>query len=637
MSDLEKKHDTPDAPLSATDKSEKESHPISEEVIADDQPKKEDNDATTDDDVTLEDKKNAEVMALSAIESTEVTPQSADDTVEDPDKEVTIIPSAVARTKVPWWRKRTAVVAEVMIALVIVLLAVPMTRYMALGWLWHRDVSVTVQDTQTGNAIADATVTVGDRTAVTDAGGVALLRDVPLGSYDMAVQKKYYNEEKQAMAVDVLPIGETMVSLRANGIIRRLTVVDRLTDAPVRDASVVSADSKFGKTNAKGQIDILIPKGKKELEVTTTSPQHNVQKVMVTTKTDKIALVPTGSVYFLAKQDGRINVLKANYDGSASKVIVAGTGDENDATTMFVTSTDWKYAVLRAKRAPNKPESLYIVSTKDDTYAVMDDTTATFAPVGWLGHSFVYQSTLMGNDQWRERSTSLKSYNAETGKTITLDENTTDPASTAGAALYETIDSPLITGGTVVYAKTWTTRGEKTISSEGKQARILSIKPDGSDQKTLKSTPATDVEAVALKAGSPDVAYATITSKRGVVTYGEITAGAFKDLADGAVATRTYPAYIASPDGMKTLWADKQDDTYTMYLGDKSGDSKQQVSAKGALQPYAWLTGDRIIVRKGTTELAITTIDYLKNGKSPLVIGNYFQTTQAAVAGYGAK
>ncbi|MFZ1361128.1 MAG: carboxypeptidase-like regulatory domain-containing protein [Candidatus Saccharimonadales bacterium] len=582
--------------------------------------------------------KNAETMKLNAIESMEVSAEDGDEVSVDPDQEVTIIPDVVRTAHTPWWKHRVAKITGFVLVVVIVLLAIPMTRYMMLGWIWQRDVTVTVQDTATGNAVAAAEVTIGDQTATTNNEGQATLRSVPLGVYTMTIQKKYYGEEQQTIAVDVLPVGETTATLRANGTIVRVAVVDALTDMAVRDASVASSDSKFGKTSQKGEIEVLIPTGKKELEITTTSSQHNVQKTAVTRQTKTVRIVPTGSVYFLNKQDGRIAVVKTNYDGSALKVVVPGTGDESDESTALIASTDWRYMALRAKRAPNKPESLYVVSTKDDSYVVMDDASATFVPVGWIGHLFVYQSTVLGNDQWRGGSTVLKSYNAETGKTIVLDSNASDPASTAVAALYETIESPVIAGGLVVYGKVWATHGEKTISTDGKQAKIVTIKADGSDQKVVKSDTAATVEALTLHSGAPSVVYVTIGQKQGSNTFGEITTGVYKDITDSTLATREYPAYVVSPDGTKTLWTEQQGDASTLYLGDKAAGNRQAVAVKDmALQPYAWLSDDRVILQKDNAELVIMTVDRLKKGATPLTVGAYLRTTPIYIAGYGVR
>src|SRR5204862_142449 len=128
-----------------------------------------------------------------------------------------------------------------------------------------------------------------------------------------------------------------------------------------------------------------------------------------------------GSIYYLSKATGKINVMKANLDGTGATVIVQGTGQESDYGTSLLSARDWKYSALLAKRTGNK-ERLYLLNSSNDNLSVMDEGNATFQIVGWSGHNFIYIVNRTTTNYWDNKRQALKSYDAETGNIVTIDE-----------------------------------------------------------------------------------------------------------------------------------------------------------------------------------------------------------------------
>lgn len=593
---------------------------------------------STDEDKKLTpfDKKEIELLSVSTVESIEVEDPKDGTASEDPDKTVTIVrPSKPAQ----WWQKRSVLLPVGVVVVVVLLLAIPAVRFMALGWIWHRDVTIAVVDSRSGSAISGAQVVIGSRTVTTGGNGTAMFASIPIGEQTATVTKKFYTSASQKVTVDIFSADKTAIKVAATGTITTLEVRDRLTDAPVANAVLASGGTTLGRTNDAGTVQAVIPNGKKEAPVTVTVPGYNVLQATITSETRMLQLIPSGSLYFLDRQDGKINVVKTNLDGSDRKVVVPGTGNESDKTTYLSVSKDWKFAVLRAKRAPNKPEALYVVTAKDDKLAVIDDGTVQFTPIGWSGQYFVYQSMRTGADQWRERTTQLKSYNAETGKTVVLDENASELTSTENNALYEAVGGYYLTDTLVSYTKVWTALGDKTLPKDGKQSAIMTVKPDGSEHKSVKSFPAQDIMTITAKSAQPGTVYYRIqpSADNAPYSYGELTSGAYRDAVNtAAIDSKTHPRYLSSPDGSRTLWAEEAAESVTLYSGNGSGDEKKEIRPKSLYRPYAWLTNDRVIVWRGG-DLYVTTLTQLAKDAEPLKVGGFYRPTDQIGYGYGTQ
>lgn len=583
-------------------------------------------------------KKELEVLSVSTVESREATPDDKVTESEDPDEEVKIIPSGSARRN-KWWKKRKVWIPTAVLLVLIVLLAIPPVRYMALGWIWHKDVTVAVQDSRTGRGLKSATVTIGTLSAQTDESGVAHVKGVSLGHHDVVIKKSYYAEVSQPITVDLFSSDRQEVRVAATGKVVPLVIIDRISGKSVVGAEVISGSTKVGKTSADGKIDVVIPTDKKQLPLSISAPNFNKLKTDITSESKQVALTPAGALYFVSKLSGKLDVVKANLDGTDRKIVVPGTGSEDDRTTSLIASKDWKYAVLKAKRAASKPAGLYIVTTADDKYAVLDETNVEFTPVGWSGQYFIYQ-TSRSSEQWRAGSMQLKSYNAETGKTTVLDQSASDPASVQYNALYELFEMPNIIDNTVVYIKNWTSFGSASLSYEGKQSVIVSVKPDGAGRKTIKSFPSTTIGWVSSRLYRPESIYFQTTSQDMPPkdTYSELIGSDYKENVTPIVnyGTATYPVYRMSPSGKYSLWSEERDGKQAIFIGDKNAGNEEELASKSDYKPYGWLTDNWILLQKNDSELYITTKDQLKKGVEPLKVSDYHRASGGFSSyGYG--
>ncbi|MBI3889833.1 hypothetical protein HY312_04685 [Candidatus Saccharibacteria bacterium] len=543
------------------------------EKIAEDQKQSKEHEKKKDSDTT----QSIDALRLSEIESTEVV-ASESDAVDDPDKEIKIIRPA---KRYYWWKNRKVLIPFGVILFLIVLLGVPQTRYFALGWAWQKDVKVTVQDNRTGSALKSVTVVIGRESAVTDDSGVAIVKGISLGHHEVVIKKSNYADSVQSVVVDVFTSNEYKATIAATGTVIPLAITDRVSGKAIAEAVVTDKGKAIGKTSATGKIDVVIPVNKKQLTLAITAPEYNVLTTEVTNKTSKLSLTPAGALYFLSKQSGKLDVVKANLDGTERKVIVPGSGSEDDRSTNLIASKDWQYSVLKTKRVSNKSAGLYIISAKDDKYTILDDAGVEFTPIGWSGHYFVYQ-TFRTNESWRAGSMQLKSYNADTGKTVVLDQSASDPASTQQNYLYEMMRTAHVIDGKLVYTKVWTLNGTPALSVEGKQSSITSVKPDGTDKKTIKSFSVATTSWIYSRQYLPEGIYFEVSSQDATPkdVYSELIGDTYKEnvTLPADFNSAIYPDYIVSPNGTASLWSEERDGKQAIFIGDKNAASKQEIA-----------------------------------------------------------
>lgn len=638
------KKDTNNKPAPTAD-SELHDHPDTEGSLTPEVETKTELDDSTDTDTSIQpdEPSQAEIdtMALSKIESTEVGSDGKVEESIDPDSEL-VIPAVVRATAKPWWQHKKVFIPTISIILVFVLLAIPQVRFFALGWAWHTTARVVVTDTVTGTPVTNASVAIDSVAAMTNELGVARLDGISIGVHTAVIKKTHYKPVSQKVTVDVAPLDQSQsVALEATGHLVQIDIKNRLTDKAIADVIITNGDSvTYARSDKTGKASVVVPADAKELKAVLTAPGYRVQEVKVTQSVKTFSLIPDGSLYFLSKQSGKIDVVKTAIDGTDRKVVVGGTGDENNETTSLLTSRDWKFAILKAKRAPNKPEALYLVRSDNDSYKVIDESDAVFTPIGWIGHSFVYQAQRNNGQYWRAKTVAIKSYNADTGQVTTIDENGSDPVSTEQSALYNLLGNYAITDGILTYTKTWYSAIATALSTADKQTTIMTVKADGTDKKVVRSFSVDQVDQLSSRLYLPqEVRYQIIpktTDANAKPKYGELKVGVYKDTdaAFDSFGTDVYPTYLISPNGNTSFWSEERDGKNALFIGGKNAESKEEIVSKSDYVAYGWLTDDWLLLQKGGSELYITTKDQLKAGGAPLKVSDYHKLKNSFL-GYG--
>lgn len=544
-----------------------------------------------------------------------------------------------------YWRRKKWTLPLTLLAIIAIIFAVPASRYPLLAFGMKRSFSVEIVDSKTGTPVSGASVTLDGKTTLTDSSGKATL-DAKVGKRTVDVGKKYYKSFSENVFVGVSRgHNSSKVELQATGRQVPIKVVNKITGKPVANVELKVLDTE-AKTDANGMATIVLPTGSPTQSATITANGYNnlSGKVQVTSdvvSANTFQITPSGRVYFLSNLSGNIDVVSTNLDGTARKTVLAGTGTEDSNNTVLLASRDWKYLALLSKRDGGQYAKLFLINTSDSQVTTMDEGSATFTPVGWSDHYFIYRVDRANVQNWQSGLSALKSFNADTGKLATLDQTSasgTSNDSYIGQSFG--YNETYITGGKIVYVKTWDNWGYLAPASlfSGKQDQILSVAPDGSGKQILKNIPLPggsnhyqDTEAVVV---NPTHIYFKVTNGSGstyyVYTEGSVTQNNTLTDSTFSQAQQNYPTYLLSPAGNQTFWAEQRDGKNTLFVGDASGNNSKQIATLSDYTSYGWYTDNYLLVEKGGSELyAMPT-----GGGTALKISDYYKPPQN-FNGYG--
>lgn len=539
---------------------------------------------------------------------------------------------------VAYWSKKKWTVPVTILALLLLLLAMPVTRYAILGLFIKGDVTITVVDSKTNAPVSSAAVSLQGSSFKTDANGKAS-GQAKLGSGTLEVSKQYYKTTEQPATVTLSKTkNDFKVSLAATGRQVPVTVTNKITGKPLAGAVLVVANTE-AKTDKDGKAVVVLPTTVPTQKVKITLNGFNTQEATITVTdavvpANKFAVVPPGKLYFLSNQTGKIDVVKTNLDGSDRQVVLAGTGKEDPNNTSLLASRDWKYLALLSRRSGANP-GVYLINTSNDNLTTMDEGNADFSLVGWSADTFVFQVNRSGYSNWQSKAQALKSYNAATGKLTTIDETTAEGSSAYDYG-FTNFTGIYILKNELVYAKNWYS-SYYTNHLAGKSVDLVSVRPDGSSKKTVKGFPipsGVSYYSVNLSLYEPYGVYVQVPKA-------DNAGNAYYEYEDGTLTTKSditdetfskpYPTYLVSPSDKATLWTDERDGKNVLFVGNEDGGQAKQVASLSEYLQYGWYTDEYILVSKDSSELYILPAD---GSTAPQKIADYYKPP-ISYRGYG--
>lgn len=556
---------------------------------------------------------------------------------DQPDKPAPVKPtgknqrSRLGRFKA-WYggHKRWSIPATVLSLLVIVAV-IPWSRYQAAGLVVKRDFSIQVLDSKTGSPVSGATVSDGTISGTSDGSGKATLQRLKVGHHSFTISKANYQDQRLDLLVPIMAQKDpATTNLVATGRAVRISVKNVITQKPLAGVSIKIRDIE-AKTAADGSAVVVVPAGSTSEEASLKLDGYNLAKAKIKVSPDKVqdnnlTLTPAGKVYFLSNLSGKIDVVKTNLDGSSRETVLPGTGKEDADNTVLLASRDWKYLALIARRDSNKAK-LYIINTANDQLSVVDQGNVDFSPVGWRDHYFVYRLSHPDYDTWQSNAVSLKSYNAETGRLLTL-ANTSATGTNDGDAQFEAIWDTLLMGDNVIYTKTWY-QAPGYLEVDGKQNVLASIHPDGTQPRKIKTVDSAGSYITNLKLEKPDQLYFAVQGAGNNDTTYYLLNGAGQVTKATGVSGRNIlsraTSYYLSPSEGSAFWAEKRDGKNSLFVGDNSAGNGKQIAALSSYQPYGWFTDDYLLVSKDDSELYIIPKSGVPEGADAVKISDYYK------------
>lgn len=583
---------------------------------------------------------NTEEQAAHAVEPT--TPEGAKTEDKPTEKPAADEPTGrfarVKRLAHAYWARKKWTLPVTVLLLVLLLLAVPLTRYPILGTALKKDAAITIVDSTTDQPVTDADVLVGGKKLKTDNHG-RLVVHLGVGKHTVSVTKKYYKTYDSSVFVGIASVPSLKISAVATGRQVPISVTDYVTGRPLENA-VITASGSSAKTDKQGKATLVLPAQSTTAKATINRDSYNNNAVNITitareVNTNKFTLTPSGKVYFLSNLSGKIDVVKTDLDGKNRKTVLAGTGTEDTYSTSLLASRDWKYLALLSKR--DGKQGIYLIDAGTDKATNIDggSSTATFTLVGWSGDTFVYEVARSNVSNWQSGAQAIKSYDASSGKLYTVDQSQGEGTSAYdyGFTNYSTVS---LLGSELLFSKNWYSSQFPNHLS-GKSSSLISVNSDGSGKKSVKDFP---VPASAQYSYFVNLAqyeaygvYVQAPDGSGASNYYEYEDGnltAKSDVTDDTF-NKAYPTYLVSPSSKQTFWSELRDNKNALFIGNGKGESGKQIATLSEYTPYGWYTDNYLLVSKGGSELYVMAAD---GSKPPAKLTDYYKP-QLSYRGYG--
>lgn len=571
----------------------------------------------------------------------DMTPEDERTDATDAQNDPAVVIHSAGRHRLRHWfgtHKKIVIPVAVAVIVVSVLAALPFTRYAIAGTFVKQQFTVDVVDSQTGKPVSSVAVSLKGKTATTDNQGRTVLT-VPVGKSTLSLDKHFYKATSQQVLVPLRKPAPLRVMFTATGRQVPVTVTNKITGKVLNNATV-SAEGTKAITDKNGEATIVLPADKQEVKGTIAASGYNQQAVNIKITTAKDAanafmVTPAGKVYFLSNASGTVDVVKTDLDGGSRQTVLKGTGKEENAQTVLLASQNWKYLALLSKREGGANAKLYLIDTSNDALTTMDEGDARFSLIGWSGSTFIYQVNRNNKQNWDTKAAALKSFDAATKKLATLDETIASGAG-YGDYFYESYVGTYILDNEVVFGKSIYAAAPSFTS--GHAAGLYSVKPDGTDKKTVKTWSAEASRSyvdVSLRPYEPNGIYVGGVSSDSEPLY-EYEGGQLKTV-EGKKATQIweqqYDTYLFSPSNKLTLWSTPRDGKNTLFVGDSAGKNEKQLASLVDYQTFGWYTDDYVLLSKNGSELYVAP-PTAWGDKKPLKITDYFKPDFYA-PGYG--
>lgn len=515
-------------------------------------------------------------------------------------------------------------------------LALPLTRYKLAGLIIKQDQHIAVLDSKTNRPVSNATLTIDGQTVTTDASGAADLR-LPVGPHNLTISRQYYASQTRQFFIDFKKPATLDVTVLATGRQVPILVTDKLTGKPIANAEI-SVLTTNAKTDKQGKAIIVLPTKTQTIDgrLTAANFNNNLITIQITdgiVAANSFALTPAGKVYFLSNQQGTIDVVKTNLDGSGRQTVLKGTGKEDAATTVLLTARDWRYSVLKSQRDSSQA-ALYLIDTSTDKLTQFDSGDSNFTPIGWTGHNFLYDVVRNAVATSQNAHEQIKSYDAERGQLNQLDASQADGEGTAYR--YQGFYNFFILNNLLVYNTQWYSSGGAALGT--KNDTIRGVEPNGQNKKDYQDIPAAGLGYIQAALANPqDVYFSAYNFNDSKTAFYEFQNQGLKasTTVNQATFNKTYPAYVLSPSGNQALWSEQRDGKSVVLTGAADATKPQILTNLAGFSAYGWYSDDYLLVSKKGSELYIVA----SNGNgAPVKLTDYYRPAQSITGngfGYG--
>lgn len=525
----------------------------------------------------------------------------------------------------------------ILVIICIVLFSIPVTRYGLVGLVVSRDVTVVVVDKSSKRPVSDARVLVNNVSTTTNKEGRAILKSVPVSQTKIHIEKKYYASSDDSYIVPIFSKPKTStINLVATGRQVSIRIINKISGDPMKSVKI-SASGTSSETGNDGTASIILPANKNIQAGTLTKSGYVTAKVDINTissseTANTFTLTPTGSIYYLSNITGSTDVMKSNLDGSQSSVVLKGTGNESKNQTTLLSTTDWQYMALQAKRSDDGQDRIYVIDDKTNTLKLVDQGASSFQLIGWSGHNLFYSVNRVVANYWDDKAQAIKSYNAETGALTEIDTTTGTGNSLTGYQ-FQVLSNFYIIDAKLFYSKTWA-YSYSYGNFDQSLVNAVMVSDTSGNKKEVKTFSAINT-SIYTSLYEPSGIYIRVNQNNTDVFY-EYEDNAIKTINTTLDKFNTpYPTYLFSPSGEKTFWYETRNAKNTLFVGDDDAEIPKQVATLSDYVPFGWYGDDYIVLSKDGVLYITSSSKAITAAYPPIKIASYQPTTNS-YRGYGS-
>lgn len=481
-----------------------------------------------------------------------------------------------------WWNNTKLRYATLGVAGILVVLIglVPASRYFVLNTVGVRaKASIVVFDDASDLPLKNVQVTLGNQSAKTDAKGKVNLAHLKLGRQQLVIKKRAFADVSKTVTLGwgSNPLGNS--TLRPIGAQYSLYVTDWLSGKPVAGAEASSGEYD-AVADKEGKLVLTIDASADDnLNVKVQSKDYRTETIALDLNTKSkvdVKLVPSRKHIFVSKRSGKYDLFKIDVDGQNEQLVLAGTGNENEAMTILPHPTSELTAFVSTRGNTRNADgylmnTLNIIDLSDnDVQSVVQSEDIRL--LGWSGDKLVFIQVVAGASAPNDKRQRLVVYDSKTAQKIEL-------------ATSNNFNDALLVGTTIYYAP-------GNVYNSSVTNHFYSQRIDGSNKKALLDGEVwtafrTTYDKLALSGDQMWYDYSLGDTK----AYRR--AGAPSNLQD--------VSYFDNRDVSATLWVEERDGKNTLLLSQASGGDDKILKAQAGLQaPLRWLNDQTVIYRVQT-------------------------------------
>jgi hypothetical protein len=287
-----------------------------------------------------------------------------------------------------------------------------------------------------------------------------------------------------------------------------------------------------------------------------------------------VQMVPNGKEVYISKQSGKYDVYTSDLDGANKKVILPGTGSENDQLSLLV-NPDNEEAALVSSRDNVRNSDGYLMQTltmfNTSTGAVITvDHSESVQLVDWFGTKLVYYKVKAGASAANPARYQLESYDYKNSARVEL-------------AHANYFNSVIAMKGVIYYAA--------SNNYAGGVSQFDKINPDNTGKAVVMNT---DI----WNAARSDYDTLVLQTPDGWYTYKPPAAQATKA---ASPPTNTNRLFVDGNNGKSSLWIDKRDGKGVLLVRDIAGQKDTTLATQSGINyPLRWLNDNTVIYRVST-------------------------------------